>query len=81
MYILYFKLISQTCRKKARKTSQIPKSAKIITKIQKIRFLQKKGPYVGKYTAGHLRTKFEKFILIYMATIAKAEFDLLLAVN
>ena len=36
----------------------------------------KNGTYVEKYTAGHLRTKFEEFILIYMATIAKIEFDL-----
>ena len=31
----------KTCRKKARKTSQNPKRAKIIAKIPKIRFLQK----------------------------------------
>ena len=30
---------------------------------------------------GHLRTKFEEFTLIYKATIAKIEFDLLLAVK
>ena len=41
----------------------------------------KKWNYVEKYTAGHLRTKFEEFTLIYKATIAKIEFDLLLAVN
>ena len=41
----------------------------------------KNGIYVEKYTAGHLRTKFEEFILIYKATIAKIEFDLHLAVN
>ena len=33
--------------------------------------------YVEKYTAGHLRTKFEEFTLIYKAMIAKIEFDLL----
>ena len=33
--------------------------------------------YVEKYTAGHLHTKFEEFTLIYKATIAKTEFDLL----
>ena len=44
-------------------------------------FLQKNGTYVEKYTAGHLHTKFEEFTLIYKATIAKIEFDLLLAVN
>ena len=37
--------------------------------------------YVEKYTAGHLCTKFEEFTLIYKATIAKIEFDLLLAVK
>ena len=41
----------------------------------------KQWTYVEKYTAGHLRTKFEEFTLIYKATIAKIEFDLLLAVN
>ena len=37
--------------------------------------------YVEKYMAGHLGTKFEEFILIYKATIAKIEFDLHLVVN
>ena len=41
----------------------------------------KNGTYVEKYTAGHLRTKFEEFTLIYKTTIAKIESDLLLAVN
>ena len=41
----------------------------------------KNGKYVEKYTAGHLRTKFEEFILIYKAMITKTEFDLHLAVN
>ena len=41
----------------------------------------KNGVYVYKYTAGHLCTKFEEFILIYEAMIAKNGFDLLLAVN
>ena len=31
----------------------------------------KNGSYVEKYTAGHLGTKFEEFILIYEAMIAK----------
>ena len=38
----------------------------------------KNGTYIEKYTAGHLCTKFEEFTL---TTIAKIEFDLLLAVN
>ena len=37
-------------------------SGNIFTKI---------GTYVKKYTAGHLCTKFEEFILIYEAMIAK----------
>ena len=37
--------------------------------------------YVERYTAGHLCTKFEEFILIYEAMIAQNGFDLLLAVN
>ena len=41
----------------------------------------KNGTYVEEYTAGHLCTKFEEFILIYEAMIAKNGFDLLLAVN
>ena len=41
----------------------------------------KNGTYVEKYTAGHLHTKFEKFTLIYKATIAKIEYDLHLAAN
>ena len=45
------------------------------------KIFEKNGTYVEKYTAGHLRTKFEEFTLIYEATIAKIEFDLLLAVN
>ena len=43
--------------------------------------LTNNGTYVEKYTAGHLCTKFEEFILISEAMIAKNEFDLLLAVN
>ena len=31
----------------------------------------KNGTYVEKYTAGHAYTKFDKFILIYEAMIAK----------
>ena len=44
-------------------------------------FLQKNGIHVEKYTTGHLCTKFEEFILIYEAMIAKNVFDLLYAVN
>ena len=41
----------------------------------------KNGSYVEKYTAGHAYTKFDEFVLIDEAMIAKNEFDLLLAVN
>ena len=41
----------------------------------------KNGTSVKEYTAGHLCTKFDQFILIYEAMIAKNGFDLLLAVN
>ena len=41
----------------------------------------KNGTYVEMYTLGHLRTKFEEFSLIYKATIASIEIDLLFAVN
>ena len=44
-------------------------------------FLQKNGTYVKKHTAGHPCTKFEEFILIYEAMVAKNAFDLRLAVN
>ena len=52
-----------------------------MAKIWKIIFQEKNGTYVEKYTAGHLCTKFEEFILISEAMIAKNEFDLLFAVN
>ena len=39
------------------------------------------GTYVEKYTAGHLHTKFEEVTSIYKATIAKMQFELILAVN
>ena len=41
----------------------------------------KKGTYVKKYTVGHLYAKFEGFVLIYEAMIAKNGFDLLFAVK
>ena len=37
----------------------------------------KNGMYVEKYTAGHLCTTLEEFILIYEAMIAKNKFDLI----
>ena len=53
----------------------------MIAKIPKIIFFTKKGTYVKKYTAGHPWTKFEEWIMIYEAMIAKNGFDVLLAVN
>ena len=44
-------------------------------------FVAKNGTYVERYTAAHVCTKFEEFILIYEAVMAKNGFDLLLAVN
>ena len=46
-----------------------------------INIFTKNRTYFEKYTADHLCTKFEEFILIYEAMIAKNRFDLLLAVN
>ena len=58
---------SKTCKKNRQNSENM-----IFAKI---------GTYVKKYTAGHLRIKFEEFTLIYTAMIAEIEFDLLLAVN
>ena len=44
-------------------------------------FFTKNGTYLEKNKAGHLCTKFEEFILIYEAMIAKNGFDLFWAVN
>ena len=71
MYIPGFNLNLNTCKQKAQKTLKNPKRAKISAKISKMRFLQKNRTYVDKYTVGHLHTKFEEFILIYEAMIAK----------
>ena len=73
-------MISQNMYKKPPENAK-SKTRKNIRQNSEIRFLKKNGTYVEKYTAGHLRTKFEEFTLIYKATIAKIEFDLLLAVN
>ena len=67
--------------KKSPENFEKSKTHKIIAKILKIFFVTKNGTYVEKYTAGHLCTKFEEFIFIYEAMIAKNRFDLLLAVN
>ena len=51
------------------KPGKIHNSQKIIVKIPKILFLQKKE--LMSYTVGHLCTKFQEFILIFEAMIAK----------
>ena len=56
-------------------------SISCLAKILRIRFLKKNGTYVDKYTVGLLSSKFEGFILIYEAMIAKNEFNLPLAVT
>ena len=70
----YFK----TYRKIAWKTSKSQKRPKLIASITEIIFAKKRNLC---REAGHLWTKFEGFILIYEAMIAKNEFDILLAVN
>ena len=61
-------------------SKHVEKSPENFEKSKKI-FFTKNGTYVKKYIAGHLCTKFEEFVLIYEAMIAKNGFDLLLAVN
>ena len=55
------------------KPRKIQNAQKIIVKIPKIRFFTENGTYVRKYTAGHLCTKFEGFILIYEAIIKQGK--------
>ena len=81
VYAMFENDISKHVEKKPGKLRKIQDAQKKIGKIPKIRFLQKTELMSIKYTAGHLRTKFEEFTLIYKATIAKIEFDLHLAVN
>ena len=69
--IYIFKHVEKAC-----KILKNPKCAKIILKI----WFFKKTNWWEKYTAGHLCTKFEGFILIYETMIAKNEFELLSAV-
>ena len=76
MYIQSFKLISHNINKKGRENFEKSKTRK-----NNRQTFTKNGTYVEKYTAGHLCTKFEEFILICEAMIAKNGFDLLLAVN
>ena len=70
-----------TCRKKARKTEKSKKRKNNRQNSENKIFEKKPGTYVEKYTEGYLCTKFGRLILIDESTIAKNEFDLLLAVN
>ena len=76
-----FKLISQNKKKKSPEKFEKSKTHKNNRQNSQNNIFTKNGTYVEKYTAGHLFTKFEEFILIYEAMIAKNRFDLLLAVN
>ena len=67
--------ISKHVEKKPGKLTKIQNAQKTIAKILKIGYLKKKRTYVEKYTEGYLRTKFERFLLIYESIIAKNEFD------
>ena len=71
----------KTCRKKTPENFAKSQNRKSNRQNSENQIFEKNGTYVEKYTAGHLRIKFEEFTLIYKATIAKIEFDLLLAVN
>ena len=68
-------------KKKSPENFEKSKTHKNNLQISENKIFTKNGTYVEKYTAGHLCTKFEEFILIYEAMIAKNRFDLLLAVN
>ena len=81
MYIPSFKLISQKHVEKSPENFEKSKTHKNNRQNSENNIFTKNGTYVEKYTAGHLCTKFEEFILIYEAMIAKNGFDLLLAVN
>ena len=81
MYIPSFTLISQNMWKKPGKLNKKSKTRKNNRQNSENYIFTKNGTYVEKYTAGHLCTKFEEFMLIYEAMIGKNGFDLLLAVN
>ena len=74
-------MISQNMLKKSPENFAKSKMRKNNRQNSENMIFAKNGTYVEKSTAGHLRTKFEEFTLIYKATIAKIEFDLHLAVN
>ena len=74
-------MISQNMQKKSPENFAKSKTRKNNRPNSENKIFAKNGTYVEKYTAGHLCTKFEESTLIYKATIAKIEFDLLWAVN
>ena len=74
-------MLSENMQKKSLENFAKSKTRKNNCQNSKNMIFAKLGTYVDKYTAGHLRTKFEEFTLIYKAMIAKIEFDLHLAVN
>ena len=61
----------KTCRKKLGKLRKNPKHNKYNRQNSNYIFFAKIGTYVEQYRAGHLCTKFERFILICEAMIAK----------
>ena len=73
--------ISQHIEKKSPENFEKSKMRKNNRQNSKNDIFTKNGTFVEQYTAGHLCTKFEEFILISEAMIAKNRFDLLLAVN
>ena len=73
--------MSQNMYKKSPENFEKSKTRKNNRQNSENDIFTKNGTYVEKYTAGHLCTKFEEFILISEAMIAKNEFDLLLAAN
>ena len=63
----------KTCRKNSRETSKNSKRAKNNRQNSENKIFTENGTYVRKYTAGHLCTKFEGFILIYEAIIKQGK--------
>ena len=80
VYTMFENDISKHVEKKPGKLRKIQDAQKNRQNSENTIFA-KNGTYVKKYTVGHLQTKFEEFILIYKARIAKIESDLHLALN
>ena len=81
MYIPCVKLISQDIWRKSPENFEKSKTHKNNRWNSENNIFTKHGTYVEMYTAGLLCTKFEEYILIYEAMIAKNGFDIFLAVN